>query len=146
MPDADHEDALRLLPHRPPFLFVTRVLSRSPGAVRAAWDLTGQEDFFEGHFPADPIVPGVLVAEALAQTAGLAVPDADIPEGTRSRGGSLARVSLKFLQPARPPATVELTATHTGSLGTLHQFDVMAAVNGRPIARGELAISVAAPV
>lgn len=140
------EDLLRLLPHRPPFLFVTRVLLRSPGFAEAAWDVTGNEAFLRGHFPHDAVVPGVLVGEALAQTAGLAITDADVPEGAKSRGGALARINLKFLTPVRPPATVELSARHTGSLGALHQFDVTASVSGRPIARGELTLSIAAPV
>jgi 3-hydroxyacyl-[acyl-carrier-protein] dehydratase len=143
MGDADPE-LLQLLPHRPPFLFLTRILSMSSGTARAAWELTGHEDFFRGHFPGQPIVPGVLIGEALAQTAGLAIPDDDSPHRGRGRSGSLARIDLKFSAPAHPPVTLELEARIAGSLGDLHQFDVVASVEGRPIARGQLAIAVTA--
>lgn len=63
-----------VLPHRPPFLFVDEVLELEPG-VRAvgSWRLTGDEWFFPGHFPGRPTLPGVLMAEAIAQLGAIAV-------------------------------------------------------------------------
>ena len=63
-----------VLPHRPPFLFVDEVVELVPGErVVARWHLTGDEWFFSGHFPGRPTLPGVLMCEAIAQAAALAV-------------------------------------------------------------------------
>ena len=63
-----------VLPHRPPFLFLTAV-TRCEAGIGAAgyWDLTGDEDFFQGHFPGRPTLPGVLMCEAMAQLGAYAV-------------------------------------------------------------------------
>lgn len=67
-------DPASVLPHRAPFLFVTEVLEVVPGvSASATWSLTGHEDFFAGHFPGRPTLPGVLMVEALAQVGALAV-------------------------------------------------------------------------
>ncbi|MGH9391963.1 MAG: 3-hydroxyacyl-ACP dehydratase FabZ [Vicinamibacteria bacterium] len=68
----EREDILKLLPHRPPFLFVDRIIEFEPNKrIVATKRLSSDEYFFEGHFPGHPIMPGVLIIEALAQTAGV---------------------------------------------------------------------------
>ncbi len=62
-----------LLPHRAPFLFVDEILELVPGErARARWHVDPQAAFFAGHFPGNPILPGVIIVEALAQTGALA--------------------------------------------------------------------------
>ena len=61
------QDVLKTLPHRFPFVMVDRVLSIEDGAVHAIKNVTINEPFFPGHFPQEPVMPGVLITEALAQ-------------------------------------------------------------------------------
>lgn len=62
------DEVLRTLPHRFPFVMVDRVLSIEEGAVHALKNVSVNEPFFQGHFPTEPVMPGVLITEALAQT------------------------------------------------------------------------------
>lgn len=66
-------DIKAILPHREPFLFVDRIVEMSPTRIVGTKRLSGSEAFFKGHFPGQPIMPGVLMIEALAQTGGVLV-------------------------------------------------------------------------
>ena len=67
-----HDDILKYLPHREPFLFVDEVLEINKGSdIHAIKRLTGEEDYFRGHFPNNPVMPGVIIIEALAQASGI---------------------------------------------------------------------------
>ncbi len=123
------------LPHREPFRFVSSVSTVAPGrAAEGVWNVTGHEAFFPGHFPGRPIVPGVLIAEALAQVAGLA------GAGDETNAGSLVHVDVRFEQAVIPPASILLAATLTRRMGAIQQFDVIAKVGERVVARGSLAL------
>ena len=67
-----HDDILKYLPHRDPFLFVDEVLDINTGSdIHAIKRLSGEEDYFRGHFPNNPVMPGVIIIEALAQASGI---------------------------------------------------------------------------
>ena len=84
-----------LLPHRPPFRFVDAVDACDPGtSVTARWRTTGEEPWFAGHFPGNPVVPGVLQLEALAQAGAVAVLALEEHRaGCRSSAGSRTSAS-----------------------------------------------------
>ena len=124
------------LPHGPAARYVTRVESVEPGRrCRAAWAVSGGESFFAGHFPGRPIVPGVLIVEALAQTAGLAT-------GSGGEVGVIARVDVRFESPVAPPAEILLAATVADAAGPARRCDVAATVAGRVVASGSITLHV----
>jgi 3-hydroxyacyl-[acyl-carrier-protein] dehydratase len=132
---ATPDDYLSRLPHRDPFRFISRVIQVREGqSAEAVWNLTGTEAFFAGHFPDQPLVPGVLIAEALAQVSGLAA-------GVKTGQGRLAHVDVRFERPVPPPAEIRLESKLTRTMGTLSQFDVVAHVGADLVARGSVALS-----
>jgi 3-hydroxyacyl-[acyl-carrier-protein] dehydratase len=132
------QDPLSKLPHGEPFRFVSRVTQIKAGhSASGVWAVTGKEHFFAGHFPGRPVVPGVLLAEALAQVSGLS---GSWPEKADVR---LAHADVRFDQAVVPPADVVLESRFVREMGTLRQYEVTATVNGRPVARGTIALSAA---
>jgi len=131
-------DYLASLPHGEPFRFVSRVTALRPGeSGEGVWILTGSEAFFAGHFPGRPVVPGVLIAEALAQLSGIVGAEAGAGPGGQ---GSLAHVDVRFDKPVVPPAQIVLKSMFLRQMGQLQQFEVSAEVSGETVARGTLAL------
>ena len=136
-----------ILPHRSPFLFVDRIIDLRAGErIVAEKDLSPDESFFKGHFPGNPIMPGVLVSEALAQTSGLLLGLTWNEEGgapAKERPGVLylASNNMKFSSPARPGETLRLEANLKKEYGRMFLFNVAAYVEDRAIASGTLTLA-----
>ncbi len=97
-----------VLPHRPPFLFVDELAALEPGvSATGLWRLTGDEAFFAGHFPERPTLPGVLMCEALAQVAGIAILTSGLYPGKLGLFGGID--SARFRRQVGPGDTLELS-------------------------------------
>ena len=141
----DREEIVKILPHRSPFLFVDRVLELEPDRrIVAALELTGDEPHFAGHFPGNPIMPGVLIAEALAQTSGLLHALSMMEKGEQTASlFYLARADMKWLKPCKPKATLFLESRLQRVMGGLLSFRVLAHTKRDDIAKGALTIAAA---
>lgn len=124
------------LPHREPFIFVGSVVAVQPGeSAVCEKSFPAEEPFFRGHFPGDPLVPGVIIAEALAQTAGIAA-------GQPGRGFRLTAIKgMKFLRAVRPLDVMSLRARKIAAVGGLWQFEVSARVGDDTVAEGVVVLS-----
>jgi len=124
------------LPHRPPFLFLTTIFEAVAGDhARGEWVVEGSEDFFLGHFPSDPVVPGVLITEAMAQIAGVALFCEQ-----RDVKAMVAHIDVRFRQPVRPPASILLSARCERSMGRVHLVEVSAKVESAVVAHGHITL------
>src|SRR3990170_707967 len=109
------EDILMILPHRPPFLFVDKIVKLLPDrTITCERTLLPDEPHFTGHFPTRPIMPGVLVTDALAQTSGLLWGLTKQLDGGEKTAVPeiffLASVNMKFTYPAKPGDTLRMTS------------------------------------
>ncbi|MBI5383334.1 MAG: beta-hydroxyacyl-ACP dehydratase [Verrucomicrobia bacterium] len=135
------EEALRRLPHGPEFRFLDRLVSLTPGQEGVGeYTVRGDEPFLRGHFPDEPLFPGVLLVEAAAQLAGVVAqcdptiaPLADL-KLTALRG-------VKILGTARPGETICLCAEITGRMERLIQATVRAHVLDVTVLTAELTLS-----
>jgi len=142
-----HDQVLELLPHRPPFLLVDEVLEGEEG-VRcvATRTLTGDDFWFAGHFPGNPVMPGVLIVEALAQTATLAAASAAPGSGAGSMEGKIGLFAgidkVRFKRVVKPGDTLRLEAAIVAVHGPVGRAKVKATVDGQLACRGELMFAI----
>ena len=129
----DNIEIQNLIPHRYPFLLVDRVLEVEEGKIAVAIkNVTINEPFFQVHFPANPIMPGVLIVEAMAQVGLIAI---KTQEENKDKLGVFAGIdSMRFKEQVRPGDTltieVELTAMRRG----IGKADAVAYVDGDKVA------------
>lgn len=130
-------DILDLIPQRHPFLFVDKVVERTENSIKTTLKVTGLEDFFKGHFPGNPIMPGVLLQEALFQSG------AALMSGIASGGlGVVTRVqNAKFKNMVRPGDELEMEVHLTESISNAHYMKGTTKVAGKTILVIEFAVA-----
>jgi 3-hydroxyacyl-[acyl-carrier-protein] dehydratase len=129
------------LPHRPPFVFVRELISCHPGVSAECATIFDRADpMFAGHFPGNPLVPGVILTEALAQTAGIAAASAHENDSPPRFLLSAIR-QMKFFEAVRPEERIILRAERLAQVEGLLQFRVEALVNGRQVVAGQIVLN-----
>ena len=131
----DYNQILKLIPHRLPFLLIDRVENLVPDtSAIGIKSVTVTEPHFAGHFPNYPVMPGVLIIEAMAQTAGCLVSYTEGYGSKKSSEGKLVYFasidSAKFRKPVRPGEILSLYIEKIRGRGTLWKFSGIAKVNG----------------
>lgn len=134
------------LPHRYPMLLVDRVeelvLDRSIAAIKA---VTINESFFKGHFPGRPIMPGVLIVEALAQAAGILAVESLGLAGSGKLVYFMAIDGAKFRKPVEPGVLLRLEATFVQKRASVCKFEGIAKIDGQVVAQANFTAMIADP-
>jgi 3-hydroxyacyl-[acyl-carrier-protein] dehydratase len=133
-----------LIPHRPPFLWIDRVEELEPGVRCVAVKFVDPANpIFAGHFPSKPILPGVFLIEAVAQTAGVMLGSA-APQGSAKSVGGIALLAavnrFKFLKPVTPGQRLRVETKKLTEVGSLVCIGGTVWVDGEIVANGELSV------
>jgi len=136
--ELDLEHIKRLLPHRPPFLMIDRLTDIKPGESAVAWKaVTPDEPHFRGHFPGYPVMPGVLIVEAMAQAAGALVVHTLGLEDQRRIVYFMTIDRARFRRPVLPTVTLRIPVQVLRHRGSVWRFEGKAYVGEELCAEAE---------
>ena len=142
----DVRRVMAMLPHRYPMLLVDRVLEIVPDrSIRALKAVSINEPFFQGHFPGRPIMPGVLIVEALAQAAGVLAINSLGLEGSGKLVYFMAIEGAKFRTPVEPGVLLTLDVEFVQKRATVCKFAGKASIDGKPAAEASFTAMIADP-
>ena len=131
-----------ILPHRYPFLLVDRVLEMTPGtSIRALKNVTVNEEFFQGHFPGHPVMPGVLILEAMAQAGGILLTH-DMPDRAEKLMYFTGIERARFRRPVVPGDQLVLEVEIKNLRRTMCKLEARALVDGKVAAEAILTSAV----
>ena len=139
----DINAVLRQLPHRYPFLLVDRVVELVPGkTIKAIKNVTINEPFFPGHFPHRPVMPGVLILEAMAQAAGiLAFQTAGVIPDENTRFYFVGIDAARFRRPVEPGDQLILRAEFQRAMRGIWKFATTAEVDGVEVCSADMMVA-----
>ena len=139
-----NEEIQQILPHRYPFLLVDRITGGEAGAwCEGIKCVTANEPFFQGHFPGKPIMPGVLILEALAQTGAVAILSLPENRGKLTLFGGVK--SARFKKQVVPGDVLQLRCELTRQVGPVGFGTAVARVDGKIAAQAELTFAIVDP-
>lgn len=134
-------EIMELIPHRYPFLLVDRITECVPGKYSKGYkNLTANEEFFQGHFPGNPIMPGVLQIEAMAQTAAPILLTLDEYKGKLALFAGVDKVRFKNI--VRPGDRLEMEIYMTKIKGPIAKCDAKGYVDGKLCVEAELTVAM----
>jgi 3-hydroxyacyl-[acyl-carrier-protein] dehydratase len=135
----DHAGVLKAIPHRPPFLFIDSVPELERGKrIRAIRDVRASDDYFAGHFPGEPVMPGVLQIEALAQALCILIAES-FPEAAAGKRPAFAGLEdVRFRKAVRPGDLLELNVELVQFRRGFATASAYASVNGEKAAEAVL--------
>ena len=129
----DREAIKKILPHREPMLLLDTAEKLDDGTARGTYHVRGDEFFLQGHFPGNPVVPGVIQCEIIAQAACMLM--ADEMAGATPFYAGIDKV--RFRRPVKPGETMEMTSRLVRHRGSLYVIQGEARVNGELCAEGQ---------
>lgn len=135
------QEIMEILPHRHPFLLIDTIEELEPGKRAVGKKcVTFSEPYFAGHFPGNPVMPGVLIIEALAQTGAAAI--LSLPEN-RGKTAYFAGIDkAKFKQMVRPGEVLTLETQIIRTKGPIGVGEAVASVDGKLVAKAELTFAI----
>ncbi len=137
----DTKQIMEIIPQRAPFLMIDRVEECIPGESAIAYkNVCINEWYFQGHFPNNPIMPGVLITEALAQTGAVAILSLEENKGKNALFGGIDK--LRFKQVVVPGDVLKLEVKIIKRKGPIGVGEAIATVNGKVAAKGELTFAL----
>lgn len=141
----DIQKLLTLLPHRYPFLLIDRIRDvDGDNSAVGIKNVTMNEPHFTGHFPGRPVMPGVLIVEAMAQTAG-AICVANLGDDSPSLVYFMTIDGAKFRKPVVPGDVLEIHVRKLKQRGTIWRFACEAKVEGQKVAEAEISAMIVPP-
>jgi len=136
------EEILKAIPHRPPFLFVDKIIEITDTKIKATRKVDPQEEYFKGHYPGNPIMPGVLICEAIFQSGAILLSRiiGQVDDGVPV----LVRINnARFKSMVKPGDTLELEAEVVEKVSSAYFLKGKASVDGRTAATVEFAVTLA---
>ena len=137
----DINEIMKIIPQRPPFLMIDKVEQYVPGESCTAYkNVCINEPHFQGHLPGNPIMPGVLIVEALAQTGAVAILSKEENKGKNALFGGIDK--LRFKKTVLPGDVLKLEIKIIKQKGLVGVGEAVATVNGKVAAKGELTFAI----